>query len=328
MTGRTPAAVAAVDCGTNSTRLLVADGEGQQLERLMTITRLGEGVDANHVLAAAAIERTVTVLRRFREVMDRLGVEAVRMTATSAARDAGNRQEFFDAAREAVGVEPELLSGGEEAALSFAGATAELDVSTAPWLVVDIGGGSTELARGPAAAEGEGRLKPTTARSLDIGCVRVTERFLRHDPPQPAEVAAARAYVEGVLEVTTAELPDLAAIDTLVGLAGTVSATARLDQRLVAYDRDAVHHHRLRADAVAALLTEIAGLSVEERRQRVGMEPERADVIAGGLVVLDALLRHFGMSECLVSESDILDGLVMSILAGNRTPARGAGPRT
>ncbi|MHB8507006.1 MAG: Ppx/GppA phosphatase family protein, partial [Acidimicrobiales bacterium] len=266
-------------------------------------------------LAEEAVGRTVTVLRRYREVMDRYGVDAVRMTATSAARDAANRDLFFDAAREAVGVDAELLTGDEEAGLSFAGATAELDISTAPWLVADIGGGSTELARGPAAEEGAGRLEPTTARSIDVGCVRITERFLRHDPPRPGEVAAARDAVDGMLEATTAELPDLRSTATLVGLAGTVSATARLDLRLDTYDRGAVHHHRLPAPAVADLLAEMAALDVAGRRRRPGMEEERADVIVGGLVVLDALLRHFRMPGCLVSESDILDGMVMSLLA-------------
>ncbi len=310
----TSGAVAAVDCGTNSTRLLVSDRDGRQLERRMTITRLGQGVDATHVLAEDAVGRTVTVLRDYRAVMDRHQVGAVRMTATSAARDARNRELFFDAAREAVGVDAELLSGDQEATLSFAGATAELDAASGPWLVADIGGGSTELARGPEAPDGPGRLRPTVARSLDVGCVRVTERFLRHDPPHPDEVAAARRHVAELLEATTADLPGLTAAGTLVGLAGTVSASARLDLRLAEYDRDAVHHHRLTAPAVGGLLDELGGMPLAARRQRPGMEVERADVIVGGLVVLDGLLRHFGMGECLVSESDILDGMVMSLL--------------
>ncbi len=310
-------AVAAVDCGTNSTRLLVADGSGRQLERLMTITRLGQDVDATHRLAEEAVARTVDVLRRYREVMERFGVEAVRMTATSAARDATNRDAFFAAARDAVGVDAQLLTGDEEAALSFAGATAELDVADGPWLVADIGGGSTELASGPRAVDGPGRLQPAAARSIDVGCVRVTERFLRHDPPLSTEVQAARAYVDAMLERTTAALPGLRSADTLVGLAGTVSATARLDLRLPAYDRDVVHHHRLSAPVVAALLGEMATLEVAGRRRRPGMEEERADVIVGGLIVLDALLRHFELAECLVSESDILDGMVMSLLSAS-----------
>lgn len=307
-------AVAAVDCGTNSTRLLVADDEGHPLERRMKITRLGEGVDATHALAEGAVARTVAVLRQYREVMDRYGVGPVRMTATSAVRDATNPELFFDAAREAVGVDAELLAGEDEARLSFAGATAELDLADAPWLVADIGGGSTELARGPAGAEVPDRYEPTAARSLDMGCVRVTERFLLHDPSTATELEAAKAWVEEMLGKATAEVPDLASVDSMVGLAGTVSATARLDLRLATYDRSAVHHHQLRATAVASLLDELAALDVEGRRRRPGMEEDRADVIVGGLVILDGLLRHFGVDTCLVSESDILDGLVMSLV--------------
>lgn len=319
-------AVAAVDCGTNSTRLLVADGDGRQLERLMTITRLGQGVDETATLSAEAIDRTVATLRRYREVMDSHGVGAVRMTATSAARDASNREELFAAASDAIGVEPELLGGEEEAELSFAGATAELDAADGPWLVADIGGGSTELAAGPVSPTGAGRLRPEAAVSIDVGCVRVTERFLRHDPPLPEELAAARSHVAGLLDSATAGLPRLRGATVLVGLAGTVSAAAHLDLRLPAYDRRAVHHHRLAARTVSDLLTELAGVPVTVRRDRPGMEKERCDVIVGGLVVLDGLLSHFGMRDCLVSESDILDGLVMSLLAG-RDPGAQGGPR-
>ncbi len=306
--------VAAVDCGTNRSRLLVADRSGHQLERSMTITRLGQGVDSTHRLDPRAVDRTVAVLRGYRATMDGHGVVAVRMTATSAARDASNRALFLDAAREAVGVGAELLSGEQEAALSFAGATAELDVAGSPWLVADIGGGSTELACGPAGTDGPGRLLPAASRSLDIGCVRVTERFLHHDPPTPAEVAAARRYVAELVASVTAELPELAQARSFVGLAGTVSSAAHLDLRLARYDRSAVHHHLLGAQVVEALLAELAAVPVADRRARAGMEPGRADVIVGGLIVLDGLLRHFGMAECLVSESDILDGMVMGLL--------------
>lgn len=319
-------AVAAVDCGTNSTRLLVADSDGRQLERLMTITRLGQGVDATATLAADAVDRTVATLRRYREVMDRYGVGAVRMTATSAARDALNREAFFAAAADTVGVEPELLGGDEEAALSFAGATAELDPAGGPWLVADIGGGSTELARGPLSPSGPDRLRPEAVTSIDIGCVRVTERFLRHDPPLPEELVAARGHVAGLLGSATDRLPLLAGAGSLVGLAGTVSAAAHLDLRLPSYDRHAVHHHRLPAQSVAALLDELAAVPVAARRDRPGMEAERADVIVGGLVVLDGLLAHFGVQDCLVSESDILDGLVMSLLARRDSGLRGEPP--
>jgi exopolyphosphatase/guanosine-5'-triphosphate,3'-diphosphate pyrophosphatase len=216
--------LAAIDCGTNSTRLLVVGPDGTPQRRLMTITRLGAGVDRTHTLAPDAIARTVDVLRSYRSVMDDLGVTRVRMTATSAARDARNRADFFGAARDVVGVEPELLDGDEEGRLSFAGATAELDLGTAPWLVADIGGGSTELAVGPAP--GAARLAPQAVCSLDMGCVRVTERFLVHDPPTPEEIEAARHFVRGRLDVALAAQPVLATGALVVGLAGTVAAAA------------------------------------------------------------------------------------------------------
>ncbi len=321
----TPAVRAAIDCGTNSTRLLVATrGKGsaghgsnrplETLERRMRITRLGEGVDATGALAPAAIERTVAVLRDYRQVMDHWGVTWVRMTATSAARDATNRQEFFDAAEDVIGVRPELLGGEEEGRLSFAGATAELDPTSGPWLVADIGGGSTELAAGPGP-DGE----PLALRSLDVGCVRVTERFLRSDPPSPAELRAARDHVAAVLEAATVDDPDLGGAATLVGLAGTVAALAGIDQHLEQYDRDRLHHFVLSRRSVEAMLAMLAAEPVAARRLRPGVEHDRADVLVGGAVVLAELMRHFGFEQCLTSESDILDGLV----AAAAPPGRG-----
>jgi exopolyphosphatase/guanosine-5'-triphosphate,3'-diphosphate pyrophosphatase len=305
-------AVAAIDCGTNSTRLLVAGPDGTPQRRLMTITRLGAGVDRTHLLGPDAIARTVDVLRSYRSVMDELGVTRVRMTATSAARDAGNRDDFFGAAREVVGVEPELLGGEEEGRLSFAGATAELDLATGPWLVADIGGGSTELAVGPAP--GAARLAPQAVCSLDMGCVRVTERFLAHDPPTPAEIDAARRFVRAQLDVALAEQPVLATATQVVGLAGTVAAAAALDQQLADYDRARVHHHWLTAATVTALVGELSAIDADGRRRRPGMEAARVEVIVGGLIVLDELLGRLGVDRCLTSESDILDGLVATLL--------------
>jgi exopolyphosphatase/guanosine-5'-triphosphate,3'-diphosphate pyrophosphatase len=314
-----PTAVAAVDCGTNSTRLLVAGPDGAPLVRLMRITRLGQGVDGNHRLAADAIGRTVAVLQEYREVMDSHRVGRVRMTATSAARDAANREEFFSAAEAAVGTPPELLVGAEEARLSFVGATAELDPADGPWLVADIGGGSTELAIGPAAGAraGAGALVPTAVRSLDIGCVRLTERFLADDPPGADALAAASAHVESLLAEVSASEPAFSRPAVLVGLAGTVAALASLDQRLPGYDRARLHHHVLTRSAVDGLLAELTPLDLAGRRRRPGMESERADVIVGGTVVLAALLRHFDIDRCLTSEADILDGLIMTLLAGS-----------
>jgi exopolyphosphatase / guanosine-5'-triphosphate,3'-diphosphate pyrophosphatase len=302
-------AVAAIDCGTNSTRLLVAGPGGEARARLMRITRLGRGVDLDRRLAPDAIERTVAVLREYREVMDAHGVGQVRMTATSAARDAANRREFFRAAEEAVGVRPELLDGDEEGRLSFAGATAELDPAEGPWLVADIGGGSTELAAGPGA-EGP----PTAVCSLDVGCVRITERFLTSDPPAPRQLAAARRFVAGLLQTVSRDQPDFARAATLVGLAGTVAALAAIDQGLPTYDRARVHHYVLTREVVEGLLSALAAESTAARQRRPGVEPDRADVIVGGTVVLAEVMSQFGFGVCLTSEADILDGLVQTLL--------------
>jgi exopolyphosphatase/guanosine-5'-triphosphate,3'-diphosphate pyrophosphatase len=302
-------AVAALDCGTNSTRLLVAGPTGETIVRLMRITRLGRGVDRDRRLDPAAIERTVAVLRDYRAVMDSQGVQRVRMTATSAARDAANREDFFAAATDAVGVRPELLTGEEEGRLSFRGATAELDPAGAPWLVADIGGGSTELIVGsdPAAT-------PAAVTSLDVGCVRLSERFLLSDPPAPDELAAVERQVGDMLETARARQPALGTADTLVGLAGTVAALAAIDQGLETYDRDRVHHYVLSRQTVERLLGDLAGESTSARRRRPGVEADRADVIVGGTLVLAGLMRHFGFEACLTSEADILDGLASTLL--------------
>jgi exopolyphosphatase/guanosine-5'-triphosphate,3'-diphosphate pyrophosphatase len=296
--------VAAIDCGTNSTRLLVSE-EGRTVERLMRITRLGQGVDATGRLAPEAIERTTAVLAEYRRVMDGHGVERVRMTATSAARDAENRDVFFDAAEAIVGTRPELLSGLEEGRLSFAGATAELDPADGPFLVVDIGGGSTEFAVGTTECEG--------ALSIDIGCVRLTEKFLEHDPPRPDELTACLSVVQTYLDDVARELPAVHEARTFVGLAGTVSTVAAVELGLAAYDRDAIHHFELTHEAVEDVFRTLATESRTQRLDNPGMEEARADVIVGGCCVLVKLMRHWGLETCLVSEADILDGLVASI---------------
>jgi exopolyphosphatase/guanosine-5'-triphosphate,3'-diphosphate pyrophosphatase len=302
-------AVAAIDCGTNSTRLLIAGPGGRTLERRMRITRLGQGVDRERRLDPASIERTVSVLREFRSAMDGFGVRRARVTATSAARDASNREDFFAAAAEAVGVWPELLGGEEEGRLSFRGATAELDPAGAPWLVADIGGGSTELIVGS-----DPDAKPTAVISLDIGCVRISERFLRSDPPGPAELEAARSWVANLLDDVSARKPAFDSAATLVGLAGTVASLAAIDQGLDSYDRNRVHHYLLTRDAIGRLLATLAAEPTSARRRRPGVERDRADVIVGGTVVLGELMRHFDFDACLTSEADILDGLVSTLL--------------
>lgn len=298
---------AAIDCGTNSTRLLVAEPGGPTFERLNRITRLGQGVDRTRRLAPGAIGRTLDVLRGYREVMDRFSVTAVRMTATSAARDAANREEFFGPAAEIIGAAPELLDGEEEGRLSFAGATAELDAASGPWLVVDVGGGSTELVFGPGPGGG-----PTAVRSLDMGCVRLTERFLGSDPPGPEQLAEARAFARGLLDRAVADQPAFLGARTLVGLAGTVACLAAVDQEISGYQREKVHHYRLTAASVERILERLAVMTSRQRLGVPGVEAERADVILGGTIVVSEVLQRFGFEECLTSEADILDGLILS----------------
>jgi exopolyphosphatase / guanosine-5'-triphosphate,3'-diphosphate pyrophosphatase len=307
--GQLSSPAAAIDCGTNSTRLLVAYPHGPILERLQRITRLGQGVDRTRRLAPDAIRRTLDVLQQYRGVMDHHGVAKVRMTATSAARDALNRDDFFSAAEEVVGTRPELLAGDAEGRLSFTGATSQLDPSTAPWLVVDIGGGSTELVVGPAPETSD---RPAAVRSLDVGCVRVSERFLLSDPPTDAEISAARRFSAELLQGAIRSEQAFSTGRTLVGLAGTVSCLASIDQGLEAYDRDRVHHYHLTLDRVTSLVASLARVTAAERRMVPGMESDRADVIVGGTVILEVVMRTFGFAECLTSEADILDGLILS----------------
>jgi exopolyphosphatase/guanosine-5'-triphosphate,3'-diphosphate pyrophosphatase len=304
--------VAAIDIGTNSVRLLAADVDEADpaapittLDRRMRITRLGQGVDASRRLAPAAIERTLAVLREYRSAFDELGVERVRATATSAARDSENRDAFFVPATEVLGVTPELLSGEEEAQLSFVGATTGLD-APAPFLVIDIGGGSTELVYGTTG--------PEALRSLDVGCVRITEQWLHADPPAPEELSNAVSAVRDELADVARELPQLQGAATVIGLAGTVSTVAAVEQGLAEYDRDRIHHFRLTREAAEDVFRTLAVESVDERRHNPGLEPERVDVIVGGVVVLVSIFRTFDLREMLVSEADILDGLARSIV--------------
>lgn len=301
-----PARVAAVDCGTNSTRLLVVDATLRPLARLMRITRLGQDVDRTGRLAKDAIRRTVEVLVEFRQVMDTLGVRTLRATATSAARDAANAAEFSAEVHAVLGVEPEVLSGDEEGRLTFRGATSGLDPDDGPYLVIDVGGGSTELvSRGADDVFGV---------SMDIGCVRATERFLVSDPPRADEIATLRGFVRGLVAAAIEARPALGRARRLVGVAGTVAALTSLDQGLVEYDRSRIHHARLRRDTTERLLEELASEPVEQRRRRPGLEPDRADVIVGGAAVLAEAMATLGFDELLASESDILDGIAAELL--------------
>jgi exopolyphosphatase / guanosine-5'-triphosphate,3'-diphosphate pyrophosphatase len=302
------APVAAIDSGTNSTRLLIADAAGRTLDRRMIITRLGQDVDRTGKLAPEAIERVLAALREYRSAMDDHGVERVRMAATSAARDAANRDEFFDAAEAILGTRPELLSGEEEGRLSFAGATSDLDPGDGPFLVVDIGGGSTEFV--------VGRTEPTGVMSIDVGCVRLTERYLHSDPPDAGELADALSIVRGYLDDVVREVPDTMDAARLVGLAGSVTTMAAVEQGLAAYDRDRIHHFRLTRAAAEDVFRTLATEARADRRHNPGLEAARVDVIVGGALVLVAIMRHFDFDECLVSESDILDGMAASLLRG------------
>lgn len=302
--------VAAVDCGTNSTRLLVSRDGVDTLERRTIVTCLGQGVDASGVLDREAIGRTVAVLEDYRRIMDDLGVEAARATATSAARDARNAEEFFTAATAVLGIRPELLDGDTEGRLGFEGATAGLDAGRGPFLVADIGGGSTEFAFGAERCEG--------VLSTDVGCVRLTEQFIGHDPPRPEELHACLSVTEAHLEDVLIAIPEVRRTACFIGVAGTVTSAAAVELGLEPYDPDRIHHFELsRAAAEDVFRT----LATEDRAQRIsnpGLHADRADVIVAGMCVLVKIMRFFGFDSCLVSETDLLDGLVNSLLAGDR----------
>ena len=305
--------VAALDCGTNSLRLLVADvdpaaGSLTDLDRRLEIVRLGQGVDATGRLAPDALARTLGVLRSYAAIVETAGVSAVRMVATSATRDASNAAHFTGVVSDVLGVAPEVLSGDEEAVLSFTGATAELAAGPdpGPFLIADIGGGSTEFVLGPAGGPPERKI------SVNIGCVRLTERHLHGDPPTDQEVAAATADIDAALAAVAAAVPVRQA-GTLVGLAGSVATVVAMAIGLPAYDSARIHHARASAAEVDAVTR---GLLAQTRAERAGigvMHPGRVDVIGGGALVLDRIMQRFGFGEVLASEHDILDGIAWSL---------------
>lgn len=297
--------VAAVDCGTNSTRLLVSDGQ-TTLAREMVITRLGEGVDATGRLSEEAMKRTCATLARFRQMAVDLGVRDARIVATSAVRDASNRDDFVAQAHAAFGWPLEVLSGDAEALLSFRGATADLNVEDGPFLVVDIGGGSTEIVMGSE--------EPEAWRSLDVGCVRLTERFFTADPPLPEDLSNALGIVRDHLKDLVRDLPLMAQPSRMIGLAGTVSAAAAVEQGLATYDRSRIHHFTLTRAAAEDVFRTLATEAADDRRHNPGLEAARVDVIVGGAAVLVSVMRHWAFDEMIVSEADILDGLVRSQL--------------
>ncbi|GHH79978.1 hydrolase [Streptomyces sulfonofaciens] len=309
--------VAAIDCGTNSLRLLIADvapetGELVDLERRMEIVRLGQGVDKTGRFAAEALERTFAVCRRYAELIEGHGVERVRFVATSASRDAANRDVFTGGVQDILGVRPEVITGDEEADLSFTGATRDLvgrpDLP-GPYLVVDIGGGSTEFVVGGDRAR--------AARSVDIGCVRMTERHLVRDgaigdPPSPAQIDAIRADVEAALDLAARTVP-LTGARTLVGLAGSVTTVAGIALGLKEYDPAAIHHARVPRAQVAEITRSLLAATHAERAEIPVMHPGRVDVIGSGALILLAVMERSGADEVLVSEHDILDGIGWSL---------------
>ncbi len=302
--------VCAIDCGSNSTRALIVDARGQTLARFMTITRLSEGVDASGRLEEAATERTLAVLGDYHEACRRFGVARGLLAATSAVRDAANGEEFLARARAIVGFDAVVLSGTQEAAFSYAGAMADLEPADVPTMIVDVGGGSTEL-----AVEVGGRL----ARwSMQLGCVRVTERALGRGPVSATSAAAARAMIDAELDRAFAAVPEFSAVVgrvRLVGLAGTVATLVQLDEALDHYDRARVHHYVLRRDTVREWRDRLGAETPATRLSHPGMVRGREDVLVAGLYVLDAVMGRVGVDEVLSSESDILDGIALSLLA-------------
>lgn len=301
--------VAAVDCGTNSIRLLVADadpatGELTDLERRMEIVRLGQGVDRTGRLAPEALERTFAACRDYARAIERHGAERLRFAATSASRDAENREEFVRGVVDILGVEPEVITGDQEAEFSFTGATKELtgrrDLER-PYLVVDIGGGSTEFVVGDDSVR--------AARSVDIGCVRLTERHSLSDPVTAAEREAMRTDIAAALDEVERTVP-LAEARTLVGLAGTVTTVGAIALDLDAYDPGAIHHSRIPREQVTAIVERLLASTHAERAAIPSMHPGRVDVITAGAAILLAIMERTGAGEVVVSEHDILDGLV------------------
>jgi exopolyphosphatase / guanosine-5'-triphosphate,3'-diphosphate pyrophosphatase len=303
--------VAAVDLGTNSTRLLVADvnGELSEVSRRLTITRLGEGVDERRQLLPTAIARVRNCLTDYRRELEALGATRTLCIATSSVRDAENGEAFLGEIEWSYGFSTRLLSGEEEASMMLRGVTSERppldDV-----LVIDIGGGSTELV---LASAGE----VAFATSLDVGCVRLTERFLASDPPAPPEVSAAAAYVRSLLPALDAR--------QAIGVAGTVTTLAKLDRGDDTYDPDRTHGHRLSLTSVEEQLEALSGMSTEERISATGIEPGRASVIVAGILVLREIMRAYGLEEIEVSERDVLHGAALAA-AELPEPEEGAAP--
>ena len=299
--------VAAIDCGTNSIRLLVADvseNNFREITREMEIVRLGQGVDATGQFDPEAIERTLNATKRYAEIIQSKGVEKIRFCATSATRDASNREIFISGVKEILGIEPEVIPGTEEAALSFLGATKELKHAQTPYLVVDIGGGSTEF------VFGEDEVK--FSRSVDIGCVRMAERHLKVSPPKPLDVQNAIVDIDKAIHQAEALVP-IKEAQTLIAVAGTATTVAAAALDLDSYDRHAIHLSRIPAQKVLEIAQRFQLMNKDEITALPYMHPGRVDVIAAGALVLSRVMIATGADEFVASESDILDGMAWSL---------------
>ena len=315
--------VAAIDCGTNSVRVLIADAtvreDGSQwlrdVHREMRINRLGQGVDATGRLAPASLERTREALYAYAEMVRRTSTSTVRLCATSATRDAENREDFFAMVREIVGVEPEVITGEEEAGLSFAGSVADLDPDEGPFVVADVGGGSTELVTGTWDAV---LADVAAAYSSDVGCVRLAEKFLHDDPPTAEQVAEAEEFTRGVFTAAF-DAVDVEQAQTWVAVAGTATTLAAVALELRTYDPDRIHLARLGLDDVRATARRLEGMTRAERSALGPMHPGRVDVIGAGALIMrvlaDELAERAGVTELVVSEHDILDGIARGCAA-------------
>ena len=300
--------VAAIDCGTNSIRLLIADIDGsnfQEITRQMEVVRLGQGVDKTGAFHPDAIVRTLAAVDLYAAEIAKRGVEKIRFCATSATRDATNRALFIDGVKERLGIEPEVIAGEVEAALSFQGATKDFDKSQGPFLVIDIGGGSTEFVFGTDSVE--------AARSMNIGCVRMTERHFTGDQPDPGQIASAIEDIDENIRQAAKSVP-ITEAKTVIMVAGTATTIAAAALDLPAYDRYAIHLARVSADRTHQISTELLRESREQRAAHGYMHPGRVDVIGAGSLVLDRILKATGATEFVASESDILDGMAWSLV--------------
>jgi exopolyphosphatase/guanosine-5'-triphosphate,3'-diphosphate pyrophosphatase len=299
--------VGVVDCGTNSIRLLIADIEGnnfREVTRQMQVVRLGQGVDETNQFHPDALERTFAAVDLYAAEIVRRGVEKIRFCATSATRDATNRNIFIDGVKERLGIEPEVISGDEEARLSFAGATREFNRTDGPFLVVDIGGGSTEFVLGTDTVE--------SAISVNIGCVRMSERHFHNDPPTADEATIARSDIQNAIDIASASV-DIKSAKTLVCVAGTATTVAAAALNLPEYDRYAIHLSRISADQVHAVSDRFLTMTRDERAALGYMHPGRVDVITAGSLVLSKIVKATGAKEFVASENDILDGMAWSL---------------